>query len=228
MTAASNAGGIKLTGARATIAARMRQSLAEAAQLSYFAEADVSDLLMRREEWKRGGKSIGIEDCVIAILAQSLRRFPEFNATLRDDLFAVADHVDVAVAISTSLGLMTPVIRNVEQLSLGQIAERRRDLVDRAKKGALKVSEMKDGTITISNLGLTRVRHFTPILNRPQVALLGIGRIEDTVKVLSDEFAACKVMNLSLTTDHRVLDGEPSGRFLESICKGLEDAPFGQ
>lgn len=218
--------GHKLSGVRAVIARRMSASLAEAAQLTYFADADVTALLQARQTWKTGGVRISIEDCAIHALAQALTRFPEFNALVEEDRIFRGAAIDVAVAISTPNGLMTPVLRGVERLGLADIAGLRRDLVDRALGGRLKVSELKGGTVTVSNLGLTRVNHFTPILNRPQVALLGLGRIEPCARPAGhDGIVWRNLIGLSLTVDHRVLDGEPSGRFLGEVCALLEHVP---
>lgn len=216
-----------LGGVRAVIAKRMHESLQESAQLTYFADADVTRLLDMRRQWKADGKRIGIEDCIIAAIAGALIDFPEFNATLNKDGLAQQPQLDVSIAISSPSGLVTPVLRDAGAQSLEQIAENRRDLVERALASKLKVSEMKGGTFTISNLGLTRVRHFTPILNRPQVALLGIGRIERIAAEGKDGSLEWRDrMGLSLTADHRVLDGDPSGRFLGRICNALERIPF--
>lgn len=215
--------GERLGGVRGVIAQRMMESLSGSAQLTYFADADVTDLLARRAEWKAQGQAIGLEDCVIAALAAVLPEFPDFNAWLDDSVLTRVSQLDVSVAISAPSGLMTPVVRGADALGLSEIAANRRDLVDRALSARLKVSEMKGGTFTISNLGLTRVRHFTPILNRPQVALLGLGRIEDVGQRGGDgELVWRKQMGLSLTADHRVLDGDPSGRFLTALCAALE------
>ncbi|MEM8696554.1 MAG: 2-oxo acid dehydrogenase subunit E2 [Pseudomonadota bacterium] len=215
--------GERLKPVRAMIASRMKASLEAGAQLSYFADVDVTTLLQSRKEWKAAGHAIGIEDCIIAALSLVLRDFPEFNATLSDGLISVTPVQDIAVAISTDTGLMTPIIRDAGALSLTEIGKKRRDLVQRGRAGTLKVSEMKGGSFTISNLGLTRVRHFTPILNHPQVALLGLGRIEDRYRPDGAGWAVSRIMGLSLTADHQWLDGEPCGRFLEALCDALED-----
>lgn len=215
--------GERLKPVRAMIANRMKASLEASAQLSYFADADITALLRSRLEWKKAGHSIGIEDCVIAALSRVFREFPEFNATLSEGMVTVSPVQDIAVAISTDNGLMTPVVRNVETLSLKEISEHRRDLVQRGRSSALKVSEMKGGSFTVSNLGLARVKHFTPILNHPQVALLGLGQIEDRYRPEGSGWARSQIMGLSLTADHQWLDGEPCSRFLEGLCDALEN-----
>jgi len=215
--------GLRLKPVRAMIASRMKASLEASAQLSYFADADITTLLQARGEWKKAGHAIGIEDCVITALSRVFRDFPEFNAVFSEGLVSVLPVQDIAVAISTDNGLMTPIIRNVETLSLTEISGQRRDLVQRGRAGTLKVSEMKGGSFTISNLGLTRVRHFTPILNHPQVALLGLGRIDQRYCPDGSGWTRSSIMGLSLTADHQWLDGEPCGRFLEALCDALEN-----
>ena len=214
--------GRRLAGARRVIAQRMMQSLAASAQLTYHTDADVTELMARRTGWKARGAGISLEDCAIAALAGALAAQPQLNGTLQDDLLKLEAAVDVAVAISVGDGLMTPVIRNADRLDLAGVAAARADLVARARSGALKVSEMKGGTTTISNLGLTVVRHFTPILNGGQLTLLGLGRIETRLaRSATGEVVERLSLGLSLTADHRVVDGEPAGHLLGDICERL-------
>lgn len=214
---------IPLKGVRGVIAARMMDSLQHSAQLTYHAEADISILLGQRQAWKEQGQKISVEDCVIHALVRVLADFPHFNGTLEDGLFTPSATLDLSIAITTPGGLMTPVLRDAGSLSLVQIAAARADLVSRANAGKLAVSQMKGGSFTLSNLGTTRVRFFTPILNRPQVALLGLGRVEPVL--LPDATGGVRVaqrLGLSLTADHRLLDGYPCGQFLERLCHALE------
>ena len=218
--------GQALGGVRALIARRMRHSLSEAAQISYFADVDMTRALELRRAWKADGWTIGIEDLIVMAVAVAVRKYPQFNASFADGLYTQHSACNVAVAISTSSGLVTPVLRDVGSLRLSEIAQQRRDIVSRALAGKLTVPEMKGGTFTISNLGLTRVRHFTPILLHPQVSILGIGRIEEAVKAAESGFSVRNIMGLSLTTDHQVLDGAPCGDFLTELCRHLEEAAF--
>ena len=214
--------GQRLAGARRVIARRMMRSLAASAQLTYHADADITDLMARRTGWKARGARISLEDCAIAALAGALAAQPQLNGTLADDVLNLEASVDVAVAISVSGGLMTPVVRNAQRLDLAGVAAARADLVARARSGTLKVSEMKGGTTTISNLGLTVVRHFTPILNGGQLTLLGLGRTETRLaRSAAGEIVERLSLGLSLTADHRVVDGEPAGRLLGDICERL-------
>jgi len=214
--------GTRLSGARRVIAQRMMQSLATTAQLTYQTDVDITDLLVRRAGWKAAGLRIGIEDCVIAALAGALLAHPQLNGTVDGDVVRIAPAVDISVAISVG-GLMTPVIRDAASLDLRAVAAARASLVERARAGALQVSEMKGGTTTLSNLGLTVVRHFTPILNGGQLTLLGLGRIETRIARDADGgIVDRQTIGLSLTADHRVVDGEPAGRFLGEICERLQ------
>ena len=221
----SNAGeqlGTRLSGARRVIAQRMMQSLTTTAQLTYQTEVDVTELLARRSAWKAAGLRIGVEDCAIAALAQALAAQPELNGTTAGEMLQLESAVDVSVAISIGDALMIPVIRDAASLDLPGLAAARADLVARARAGRLQVSEMKGGTTTISNLGLTVVRHFTPILNGGQLTLLGLGRVETHLaRNDAGEIVDRQTLGLSLTADHRIIDGEPAGRFLAAVCERL-------
>ena len=214
---------VRIGGVRRFIADRMRESLAEAAQLSFHAEADATALLRCRAEWKAAGSPVGIEDVLIMVLARALAAQPDLNGTVEKDEILVSDAVHIAIAIAATDGLKTPVIRDAGAKSAEAIAVERRDLVARAQARKLQVSEMKGGTATISNLGMTRVQHFTPILNSGQMVLLGIGCM--TPRLALDDVGAVferQMLGLSLTVDHRVVDGEPAGRLLTQICRGIE------
>ncbi|MCA8905519.1 MAG: 2-oxo acid dehydrogenase subunit E2 [Hyphomonas sp.] len=215
-------GQVRLKGARKAIADHMMQSLAGSAQLSFLTGCDVTDLLTAREGWKAGERAIGVEDCLIAALADSMAAFPHFNGVSKGDELILAEAVDVSVAISVNGLLLTPVIRRADRLSLDEIAACRRDQAARARSGKLKTSELVGGTATISNLGLTRVRHFTPILNKGQLVILGIGRIEPRLMLTADgSVAQRQEIGLSLTVDHRFIDGDPAARLLGEICDRL-------
>lgn len=214
---------VRIGGVRRFIADRMLESLAEAAQLSFHAEADASALLRQRAAWKATGSPIGVEDCLIAAFAKALGAHPDINGTVTRDEIILSDAIHVAIAIAAPDGLKTPVLRDAGTKTVEQIAIERRDLVTRALAKKLQVSEMKGGTATVSNLGMTRVQHFTPILNSGQMALLGIGCV--TPRLAFDgagNVIERQMLGLSLTVDHRVVDGEPAGRLLTRVCHEIE------
>lgn len=211
-----------LGGIRAMIARRMRQSLAEAAQISYFAEADVGAVIAARSAWKAQGAAIGYEDMVIAALGRVVQAFPDFNAHFSNGHLTRWPQCDVSVAIASPIGLVTPVVRDAGAIALPDIARQRRALVDKAMAGSLGIADMKGGTITLSNLGQSRVRFFTPILNPPQVAIIGLGQIEETAAVVAGAITTRYRLGISLTTDHQIVDGAPCGDFLSALCRDLE------
>lgn len=214
-----------LGGVRAFIAKRMRHSLAETAQISYFATADVGAVLAARAVWKAQGIAVGFEDIVIAALGRLVKSHPDFNAHFADGQLTRWAECHVSVAMASPSGLVTPVVRDVGNATLADIVQQRRALQDKAARGALAIGDMKGGTITISNLGLSRVQHFTPILNPPQVAIIGLGRVEEVAAYSGATVIKRHQMGLSLTTDHQIVDGAPCGEFLTDLCRELEHTP---
>ncbi len=204
---------LKFTGIRGVIARRMLESVQTTAQLSFFADADASALTEARRWWKDAGQKVGYEDLVIAALARILPDFPLFNAHEIDGAVVPQAEINVGVAIGLPGALVVPCVFDCAAKGLPQIASERASLVERAPVNKLTVKEMSAGTISISNLGLTRVRHFTPVLNRPQTAIVGLGRI-----------GRDGLMGISLTVDHRAIDGQPAGEFLTALCEALEGA----
>jgi pyruvate dehydrogenase E2 component (dihydrolipoamide acetyltransferase) len=210
---------IPLGGMRGMIAARMMESLRTTAQLTFHAECEVTSLLAVRAKLKDEGSSCGVEDIIILALARALSSHPSFNGSVVDDSIVVNGSIHVATAIALPNGLVAPCLRNVQAMDLNQIAAARADLVARARAGKIKVQEMTGGTITISNMGQSRVSFFTPILNLPQIAIVGIGciRVQDTASQTRRS-----TMGLSLTVDHRAVDGAPAGAFLSRLCEEIE------
>lgn len=202
---------LKFTGIRGVIARRMLESVQTTAQLSFFADADAAAMAEARAGWKDAGQKVGYEDLVIAALARVLPAFPLFNAHEVDGAVVPQEAINVGVAIGLPGALVVPCVFDCAAKSLPAIAAERASLVERAPINKLTVKEMSGGTISISNLGLTRVRHFTPVLNRPQTAIIGLGRI-----------GRDGLMGISLTVDHRAIDGQPAGDFLTALCEALE------
>lgn len=202
---------LRFVGIRGVIAKRMLESVQTTAQLSFFADADASAMTEARRWWKDAGQKVGYEDLVIAALARILPDFPLFNAHEIEGAVVPQEAINVGVAIGLPAALVVPCVFDCAAKSLPEIAAERANLVTRAPINKLTVKEMSGGTISISNLGLTRVRHFTPVLNRPQTAIVGLGRI-----------GRDGMMGISLTVDHRAIDGQPAGAFLTALCEALE------
>lgn len=217
---------LKLAGIRGIIAQKMAESLEKTAQLSFFCDIDVSALVAARGAWKDSGAKIGYEDMIAKALANVLQKFPAFNGVETPAGVELHDEIHVGCAIALPGALVAPAISNVERLSLPEIAAIRQDLVARAKINKLTIAELTGATVTITNLGLTRVEHFTPILTYPQQAIIGLGRIMPKACVDTDgvTIVARQMMGLSLTVDHRTIDGGPAGDFLSALAVALESA----
>jgi pyruvate dehydrogenase E2 component (dihydrolipoamide acetyltransferase) len=213
---------VKFEGIRGIIAQKMRESLTKTAQLSFFTDVDASALVTSRAGWKTKGVKIGYEDLIVKVLADLLPDWPMFNAVELAEGVVPQAEIHIGCAIALPGALVAPAIFNCQTLTIEQIADKRQDLVARAKTNKLSIAELTGATISVSNLGLTRVDHFTPILNYPQQAILGIGRIVDRPWVINKAIEVRPVMGLSLTVDHRVIDGAPAGEFLSAMAQALE------
>lgn len=212
----------RLGGVRRVIADRMMKSLANSAQLTFHADAEVTRLLAARTEWKAQGRIASIEDCVIYSFVAALSDSYEMNGAIDGDVVTTGPEVNMAVALAVDGALMTPVIVQANKLDLWGLANERARLVAQARANQLKVSQMKGGTATVSNLGMSAVRHFTPILNAGQLTLLGIGAVSTNLGRAQDgTIIDVNRIGLSLTVDHRVIDGEPAAQLLSSICLHL-------
>jgi pyruvate/2-oxoglutarate dehydrogenase complex dihydrolipoamide acyltransferase (E2) component len=223
---AEQAAPIRLTGIRGLIAHKVHESLSKTAQMSFFTDVDATALIAQRAAYKTQGVKIGYEDLVVRAVSDTLADFPMMNAVETvEGLVIYADH-NIACAIALPGALVAPAIFNCEALSVEQIAEKRQDLIARAKLNKLSIAELTSGTLSISNLGQTRTDHFTPILNYPQVAIFALGRIVPRAWVASDgkTIEARPIMGLSLTVDHRFIDGAPAADFLTAVAERLERA----
>jgi pyruvate dehydrogenase E2 component (dihydrolipoamide acetyltransferase) len=215
---------VPLRGVRGMIADKMQKSLQESAQLTHHAEADVSGLLSHKASLKTEGFKVSIEDLLMEIVASALLHHPYMNGTVEGKEVHLHEnvHLSMALALPGNL-LVAPAVFDANKKRLTELREARQDLSARAKINKLTVTEMTKGTFTMSNLGLTRVHHFTPVLNTPQIGLLGIGSVEQKAVKGEDDGVLWKpMMGLSLTFDHRAVDGAPAADFLTDICKSIE------
>ncbi|MBV8717072.1 MAG: 2-oxo acid dehydrogenase subunit E2 [Chloroflexi bacterium] len=212
--ASAKVAGVALSGRRKLIAERMRSSLLRTAQVTESMEVDMVDALRLREQFRAlvvEERIPGVTDLVIRAVVLALREHPVFNATFADERLRVHAEVHMGVAVDTEDGLLVPVVRDVNGMDLLTLAWRTREAVDRARTNNVMPEDVNGGTFTVTSLGALGVDFFTPIINPPQVAILGIGRITER-----------KTMYLSLSFDHQVVDGAPAARFLQSIKRYLE------
>jgi len=216
---------VPIAGIRRTIATRLLQSLQTMAQVTLTTEANVADAMALRQGLARHlqGGSLSPLHLVIKATAKALKEHPRLNALQREEDVQLMDQVNIGVAVSLPEGLITPVIRSADAKSLAEIASEGRELAAKTREGRALPEEVTGGTFTITNLGTYDIDAFTPIINPPQVAILGVGRVVEKPIIDGGEIIKGAMMSLSLTFDHRVVDGAPAAEFLQSVKQNLED-----
>lgn len=217
---------VPITRIRQTIAERMVAGVNEAAPVTITTKVDASGLAALRDRFKASDQYEIIPtytDMVLKLASIAASEHPMITGQWREDGIFIPENVHIAFAVDTESGLLAPVIFDVPEKSLSKIAAESREIVDSARKGELKVDQLQNGVFTITNLGGYGVDSFTPIINLPQSAILGVGRIVREPVVLNGEVVPGETMSLSLTFDHRVIDGAPAARFLERVCQLLAE-----
>ena len=219
---------ISVTPIRRTIAERMVRSAQTAAGVTLSTTVDATNLVNLRQQFKvvagaGEAPSIGFTDIIIKLTALALEKHPLLNACWSGEKIVVSSSINIGIAVDTESGLLVPVIRDVPRLTLRQLAVRSRELIDRARAGTLLAADMQGGTFTVTNLGPMGIEMFTPLINLPECAILGLGRIQKQVVVDDRQFVARDRMVLSLTFDHRIVDGAPAARFLQSLGLLIEN-----
>lgn len=209
-----------MSGMRQMIAENMVSSLQTMAQVTITTEVDVTELVALRDRLKRDFE-LSYNDLIIQGAAAALRKHPWLNASLVDETIVAHADIHIGVGVALDQGLIVPVLRHADQLSLQQISERMRDLAARARQDALEIDEVSGGTFTITNMGAYGIDAFTPIINPPEAAILGVGRIQEKVVIYRGEIARRFMMVLSLTFDHRLVDGAPAAAFLQTLADVL-------
>jgi pyruvate dehydrogenase E2 component (dihydrolipoamide acetyltransferase) len=220
---------VSISATRRTIAERMVASLRATAPVTLTSRAVATNLVALRNQFKATAKSAddpvpGVTDLVIKLVARVLADHPWLNARREGDRTILNADAHIGMAVDTDAGLFVPVIRDVARLSVRQVATRSRALIEKARQRGLTPDDQRGGTFTVTNLGMYGVDAFTPIINAPETAILGLGALRrEPVCGEGDRIVPCHVMTLSLTFDHQVVDGGPAARFLRDVCHGLEN-----
>jgi len=221
---------VPLTGVRRVIAERMATSAQTTARVTLVTEADATALVEAREQLKADvadewGFAPGYNDLLGIIVARALREFPYMNARLSDDGQTIERlaAVNLGMAADTERGLLVPVIWNADQKGLRAFGTEFRALVERARAGKATPEDLTGGTFTLTNLGMYDIDAFTPIINLPEAAILGVGRIQPKPVVQDGEIVVRQMWTLSLVFDHRLVDGAPAARFLQRIKQFIEN-----
>ncbi|MBS7658361.1 MAG: dihydrolipoamide acetyltransferase family protein [Candidatus Bathyarchaeia archaeon] len=214
---------IPLSRTRKTIAERLIYSLHEAASTTITTSVNFEKLLEYRENLKTSLGEISLTAFIVKAAAKALEEYPIFNSTLDKEEIKIFEEINIALAIHTEEGLITPVIKNSNKKSIVEISNNIKELTDKALQRKLSIEEVTGGTFTITNLGLYDVEVFIPIINPPQTGILGIGKIKKKPIVINDQILIKPIAILTLVFDHRVVDGVPAAKFLQKIKNLLEN-----
>ncbi len=215
---------VPLTSTRKTIARRLTAAwTVPVFELTISAEMTRANALVQRLRELDPDVRVTVTDVLIKVCAQALARHPDVNVQFTDEALLRFPTANVGIAVAAPQGLVVPVIRSAERLSLAEITQARTDVVGRARDHKLQQADLEEGTFTISNLGMFAIEQFVAVLNPPQAAILAVGTTEDRAVVRNGEVAVRPMMTVTLTVDHRAVDGAPAAEFLQTVKALLED-----
>ena len=219
---------VPMTRLRKTIAKRLLQATNETAMLTTFNEINMKPIMDLRKQYKdafekRHDTRLGFMSFYVKAVTEALKRFPDVNASIDGDDIVYHNFFDISIAVSTPRGLVTPVLRDTDQMSMADIEKKIRELAIKGRDGKLTVDEMTGGNFTITNGGVFGSLISTPIINLPQSAILGMHKIQDRPMAVDGKVEILPMMYLALSYDHRIVDGKESVGFLVTIKELLED-----
>jgi len=218
---------VKLSNVRRIIAKSMHESLINSAQLTLNSSFDATEILEFRKELKASGEKLGLDritlnDIILFAVSRTLLNHKELNAHFLGDTIRLFNTVNLGVAVDTERGLMVPTIFNADKKSLKEISMEARKLAEQCREGKISPDYLTGGTFTVTNLGALGIESFTPVINPPQTAILGVNTIMQRARMVDGEIEYYPAMGLSLTFDHRAVDGAPAARFLKELSENLE------
>jgi len=219
---------VPMTRLRKRIAERLLEAKNTTAMLTTFNEVNMQPIMQIRSKYqeqfeKRHGIKLGFMSFYVKAVSEALKRYPEVNASIDGNDVLYHNYFDISIAVSTERGLVTPVLRNCDDLSLAEIEKGIKSLADKARDGKLSVADLTGGTFTITNGGVFGSLMSTPIINPPQSAILGMHKIQDRPMAVGGQVVILPMMYLALSYDHRIIDGRESVGFLVYVKSLLED-----
>lgn len=219
---------VELKGIKKVVAERMAHSFSTAPHFYLTVEVDAAELVALRKQvagavQRRHNVDVTVTDLLVKAVAVALKEHPEANAAWSGSGYQLGAAVNMGLAVAMNDGLVVPVIAGADALSLGQIAKKRTELVEKARAGQLSLPELEGGSFTLSNLGMFGIDQFQAIVNPPQAAILAVGRIKDRVVPVDGQPAVRPTMFVTLSSDHRILDGAMAAKFLQRVVQLLED-----
>jgi pyruvate dehydrogenase E2 component (dihydrolipoamide acetyltransferase) len=218
---------IKLTGIRKITADRLSFSYRTAVHVTITMAMNMLEMVKLRHKLlpeieKKVQSRVTYTDMLVKVLAQTLEEYPILNSTLEDEEIKILENINIGIAVDTGIGLVVPIVREANKKSLTEIALLTRKLIEKAKSGNLALNEATGGSFTITNLGMFGIDQGTPIINPPEIAILGVGRIAEKPVVIDGRIEIRPMMNITLSFDHRVIDGALAARFLQNMKQKIE------
>ncbi len=219
---------VPLTNIRKVIAKAMHHSIASMAQLTHSFSFDATQIMAYRKTIKESGEAMGLgnitfNDFILFAVSRIILNHKDLNAHFLDDKMRYFTDVNIGMAVDTPRGLLVPTIFGANKMTLNEISAEAKRVAKMAQEGTISPDYLTGASFTISNLGAFGVEHFTPVVNPPQTGILGVNNIQTRVKMVNGEMKPYQAMGLSLTYDHRALDGAPASRFVQELCKALEN-----
>ena len=213
---------VPMNGMRKAIARNMQNSHMTSPTVTFNLSVDMTELRRCREQLKANGVKVSYTDFIVKFVAKALREFPQLNCSVSENRIIYKRYVNMGVAVSLENGLVVPNIPDADKKSLTEISDELKELAAKAREGKLPLERLQGGTFTVTNLGMYGIESFSPIINQPEVAILGVNTIEEKPVVRGGELVIRPMLNLSLTADHRVVDGATGARFLTALVERLE------
>ena len=219
---------VKLSNVRKVIAKSMHASLSNMAQLTLNTTFDATKLMAIRASLKNGAEKMGLanitlNDMVLFAVSRVILNHKDLNAHYLDDVIRYFNNVNIGIAVDTNRGLLVPTVFAAEKLSLNELSKAAKAVITEAQSGTINPDKLQGGTFTVTNLGSLGIESFTPVINPPQTGILGVDTITKRIKEVNGEDVTYPAMGLSLTFDHRALDGAPAAKFLKELCFALEN-----
>ena len=214
---------VLMNGMRKAIARNMLNSHMTSPTVTFNLSVDMSQMKLYREQLKANEIKVSYTDLLVKFVAKALTEYPLLNCSVEDDRIIYKHYVNMGVAVALDNGLVVPNVRDADKKSLTEISAEVKALAKLAREGGLPMEKLRGGTFTITNLGMYSIESFTPIINQPEVAILGVTTMEDRVVVRNGEMVIRPMMTLSLTADHRVVDGSVAAEFLKRVKTLMEN-----
>ena len=219
---------VKLSNVRKVIAKAMHASLSNMAQLTLNSSFDASKLMALRSSLKAGSEKMGLanitlNDMILFAVSRVILNHKDLNAHYLDDVMRYFNNVNIGIAVDTDRGLLVPTVFAAEKLSLNELSKAAKSVITEAQSGTINPDKLQGASFTVTNLGSLGIESFTPVINPPQTGILGVDTITKRIKEVNGEDVTYPAMGLSLTFDHRALDGAPAAKFLKDLCFALEN-----